>query len=111
MEDGLYGFFARYHRSDSDRALKTPPRTHLDLLRPCIQNRYWTPPTLHPSATSPEYPELPYCKQDAVAESDLRMQVPTLAAGLVSASSEPSVKVVPLRRSTRFVKPPDRLDL
>ena len=29
--------------------------------------------------------------------------------GLVSASPEPKVKVVPLRRSTRFVKPPDRL--
>ena len=39
---------------------------------------------------------LQYCKPDVDAESDVRMQVPTLAAvpGLVSASPEPCVKVV-----------------
>ena len=50
---------------------------------------------------------------DAVAESDVRMQMPTLAAvpDLVYPLPEPSVKVVPLRTSTRFAKPSNRLDL
>ena len=56
---------------------------------------------------------LHYCKLDAVAESDVRMPMPTLAAvpRLVYALPEPSVKVVPLRTSTRFAKPQNRLDL
>ena len=58
-------------------------------------------------------PVLLYCNPDAVAESDVRMQVPTLPAVpfLVSALPEPSVKVIPLRKSITFAKPLDRLDL
>ena len=78
-----------------------------------VDDDEWTSPTLHPSGISPESPVLPYCKPDAVAESGVRVQVPTLAAisGLMSASSEQRVKVVPLRRPTRFAKPPDKLYL
>ena len=43
-----------------------------------------------------------YYKPDAVAESNARKQLPT-DTGLVSASPEPSVKVVPLWRSASFV--------
>ena len=46
LEDRLYSFLARHRatpqsstgQTPSELVLKTPPRTRLDLLRPCVQN-------------------------------------------------------------------------